>query len=164
MFQRERLMKMDWSKATELLALEIYEMLGPDVPLSHNAPLTLTAPKDVAPLAFSADSPLFSVSRNGQKLADIVFQDGQLQAQPVDGSPSSAPPKPPVPAVMPGVVQGGSGDTYSVTVYPKGTGAAGQTVTVKQLQINSVETIPAGTWALVTKNGGAYTMQVNVWL
>jgi hypothetical protein len=62
-------------------------------------------------------------------------------------------------------VVSGSGDTYQVTVYPNGLSGATETVEVTQLQIDAAETIPAGTWAMVTQLAdGAYTMQVPVWL
>jgi hypothetical protein len=52
--------------------------------------------------------------------------------------------------VMPGVVTDGSGDTYACTLYPNGPDEDGVAVTgVKQLQIDSGETIPTGTWGMV---------------
>jgi len=56
--------------------------------------------------------------------------------------------------VCPGVVVSGTGDTYRVRLYPNGlndasSGGSTLTETVKQLQIATAETIPAGTWALV---------------
>lgn len=65
---------------------------------------------------------------------------------------------------MPGFVVSGSGDSYLCTVYPNGTGNPGIDVLVTQLFIDSSETIPSGTPAIVTKNGGQYTMQVPVFI
>lgn len=70
------------------------------------------------------------------------------------------------------VLSGGPGDTYQVEIYPGGLSVLNQdgsiqgatVVTAKQLQIDSGETIPAGTFALITKAGGVYYMQVPVWV
>jgi len=65
---------------------------------------------------------------------------------------------------MPGQVVSGGGSSYLCTVYPNGSAGAAITVNVEQLQIDSSETIPAGTWAIVTKNGNSYSMQVPVFV
>ncbi len=65
---------------------------------------------------------------------------------------------------IPGIVTGGSGDTYTMTIYPDGTDQAGQSVQVKQLQIDSGETIPVDSWELVSKIGDVYYVQFPVWL
>ena len=66
---------------------------------------------------------------------------------------------------FPGQVVSGSGSTYQVNVYPAGTGGAAVLVSVKQLQIDPAETIPAGTWTTVVQTSdGSYSMQVPVWL
>lgn len=67
--------------------------------------------------------------------------------------------------IMPGQVQSGTGNSYSVTVYPNGRSKAGKDVTVTQLQITSSDTIPAGTWAWVTAEAdGSYSMIVPTFL
>lgn len=66
---------------------------------------------------------------------------------------------------VPGKVLSGTGSTYQVQLYPNGpSAAAGATVSVKQLQIDSGATIPVNTWAIVTLAGAQYCMQVPVWL
>jgi hypothetical protein len=67
-------------------------------------------------------------------------------------------------SAFPGVVLSGSGNNYSMKVYPNGLGGPSQTATVTQLQIDPSEAIPAGTWALVSFAGGNYSMQVTTWL
>jgi hypothetical protein len=68
-------------------------------------------------------------------------------------------------STYPGVVTGGSAGTYTVNIYKSGLTGAATSVTVKQLQIAGGESIPSGTWALVSKGpSGEYTMQVPVWL
>lgn len=76
--------------------------------------------------------------------------------------------------VFPGKVTEGSGDTYTVDVFYTGIGdAATSTANVKQLQIDSAETINPGTWVLVNRvvkinQDGSFTvnyyMQVPVWM
>lgn len=74
-------------------------------------------------------------------------------------------------SVFPGVVTGGSGNTYTMNIYKKGLNAAPESVTVKQLQISG-DNIPSGTWALVSKGtktvsgvtSPEYTMQIPIWL
>ena len=70
-------------------------------------------------------------------------------------------------STFPGVVTGGSGDTYTMTIYKTGLTGPTTSVSVKQLQINN-DSIPNGTWALVSLNntpdGPQYTMQVPVWV
>lgn len=70
---------------------------------------------------------------------------------------------------FPGQVVSGSGGTYTMAIYKKGTTGASENVTAKQLQIASEESIPAGAWTLVsevTKPDGTkeYTMQFPVWM
>lgn len=72
-------------------------------------------------------------------------------------------------SVYPGVVTGGSGGTYNVNIYKQGLTGPTTAVSVKQLQIAGSDSVPSGTWALVSKgtkaDGGVeYTMQVPVWL
>jgi hypothetical protein len=65
---------------------------------------------------------------------------------------------------MPGQVLSGSGNTYQVRVYPDGLGAAGQVVTVRQLQIAAGQSIPGQPWTIVSKTtDGKYYMQIPVW-
>lgn len=80
--------------------------------------------------------------------------------------------------VYPGVVVGKlSDDIYQMTVYKEGLSNPGTTTEVKQLQIETDETIPTGAWTLVEHNRwtetdeeGAVTyhsewvMQIPVWL
>lgn len=84
----------------------------------------------------------------------------------------------PVPACIPGVVQGSQGGgKYNVTIYPQGMSEDPKTVVVQQLQIRADEQIPVGTYVLVSavcidKSGDenkitfnyTYYMQVPVWL
>lgn len=78
----------------------------------------------------------------------------------------------PASSTFPGVVTGGSGDTYTVSIYKNGLAQPPESVSVKQLQI-SADTVPTGTWALIAEgkkvvppgqDDKEYTMQVPVWV
>ncbi len=64
------------------------------------------------------------------------------------------------------ITSGGPGDTYVGNIYDNGPGetATATAVTIKILQIDSGETIPADTWLLVTLIGSVYWGQIAVWL
>jgi hypothetical protein len=69
------------------------------------------------------------------------------------------------PQISIGKIKSGTGDTYIVTQYPDGPDeAAGDDITVTQLQIDAGETIPVDTWVFILKIGTNYYMQVPVWL
>lgn len=84
----------------------------------------------------------------------------------------------PVPACIPGIVQGKiGGGLFNVTIYPQGMAEDHKSVSCKQLQIRADEIIPVGTFVLVSavctdKSGDedkitfnyTYYMQVPVWL
>ncbi len=52
---------------------------------------------------------------------------------------------------IPGKIGSGSGNEYSVFIYPAGIDGVDKSVTVKQLQINGSEVIPADTWTMVCR-------------
>lgn len=66
------------------------------------------------------------------------------------------------------VVSGGPGASYQVNVYLDGLAKPPTLKAVTQLSIDSAETIPAGTWAVIGSqtvgSGTNYFMQVPVWL
>lgn len=111
----------------------------------------------------------------GQITITNIYNDGSGEywtgdrGDPPDTTPGTGTPTggagPGGPSTFPGkVTAGGPGDTYTVDVYEGGLSSAPTSRTVKQLSIDSAETIPADTWAMVSKNGSEYTMQVPVWL
>ena len=74
---------------------------------------------------------------------------------------------------FPRKVLSGTGDTYSCEIYKNGLLKAPVIISVRQLQIEGAEVIPAGAWALVTQmkvdegseeTTDEYTMQITVWL
>lgn len=62
---------------------------------------------------------------------------------------------------LPGVITGGSGNTYEVLVT---TTAGTRTVTATQIQIAAGESIPIGSGCLVVQVGSLYFIQVPVWM
>jgi hypothetical protein len=61
-----------------------------------------------------------------------------------------------------GSVVSGSGNAYMVALDPQAT-PPGATVSVTQIQIDSSQTIPAGTAVIVVQIGSSYYMQAPVW-
>ena len=104
--------------------------------------------------------PVFTVTR-GDEVFTVTLnpETGELSGQ----SPPDE--QPPVSSSYPGQVVSGTGATYSVQVYPEGLSNPSVVVSVAQLQIDAAETIPAGTWTMVTSlSDGTFVMQVPVWL
>jgi len=160
--QAIRLMRESWKGAQEL-AEELFAMFQGDIPLEHNAPITITSNTDEAPLtlrAFGDLGTVITISRIGDSGTIVFDGDGNLQF----GDPAGNPIQPPAPPPQQGGggfygrVLGGSGDTYQVLL------SNGSAVTATQLQIEASETIPVDTYAIVVQVGNAYFMQVPVWL
>lgn len=63
---------------------------------------------------------------------------------------------------MPGQILAGSGTQYQVTSYPQGKGKAGKQVSAECLELAN-DTIPPGTWVILTKNGNKYYFQIGIW-
>jgi hypothetical protein len=167
--QSERLLRETWGSPTEL-AEELYAMFGVNTPLQIQGPVTITnttpgpaltvnqlgayTPGDFPPGLTPPPSPGISILSPG-----------------TDATPSGAAP-PPAPVSVgggggggiPGQVQsGGPGPSYQVAIYTAGLAGGFIVVTVTQLQIDPDETIPVGTWALVTQAGANYYMNVPTW-
>ena len=118
-----------------------------------NAPLQLEAfPADptATPFATVTDGAL-------QYNVTIDPTTGQLSSSP-NLYPGQLPPPPkkkpkttPAPTTIPGQVVSGTGATYQVAIYQQGLSGGSNLVEVTQLGIDPSETIPAGTWAMVTQ-------------
>jgi len=157
-----RLLREQWPNPT-MLAQELYAMFEDDVPLEHNAPITLTNPGTEAPLIINVapGQPAVQFQVDGVPDGSITIGgDGPTfggrqrttnNTTVIAGGGGNA---------FIGVVQSGSGNSYVVVLD------TGLTVNCIQQQIDSNDTIPAGTSVLVIKQivGGAYVMQTPVWL
>ncbi len=62
------------------------------------------------------------------------------------------------------IISGGPGQEYVANIYPEGLSGSPETVNITQLQIDAMETLPAGTWCIAVKAGENYYCQVAVWL
>jgi hypothetical protein len=151
------------------LAQEIYCMLDALAANTTQAPVRVNLPagSTVAPYnidGYEDGNPLMRMFRGGVLVGDISISGGNLVFTPTGATPSSTSSSAPATASsFPGKVISGSGSTYTVAIYEAGPAGGSRNVSVTQLQISSSETIPANTWAIVTKNGSAYSMQVAVW-
>ena len=142
-------------------------MFQEQTPLYTKAPITIDKPDGTDPpftlRGFNAgDTVIQMLGRGGEDAGSFVFDDGltfntpKSEDQPVVASTSN---------VFAGEIVSGSGDTYTVNVYENGLSSGAVTRSVRQLQIDSGDTIPAGTWAMIGKGkDGSYFMQVPVWL
>ena len=173
-----RLLRESWPNAT-LLAEELYAILQGDIPITQQAPTDLTNPGDQSPLTITTNPQGDGIQfvKDGVPSGGFFVRNKKLFIQLHGKLPTRDNPNPGGLLTLsgggvPGQVQTPvSGQVYNVDLYENGTSAPStQTVQVTQLQIASGETIPQGTWALVSNviddNGNVlqYVMQVPVWV
>ncbi len=167
--QKIRLLRgIPWKNATEL-AEELVAMFsdnaGP-VQIPEGVQLNAANGVPIKVKGVTDDTPIAQFQLPNGSDVNVSFTGGQLSftdkatGDPVPssgggGSGDSTP------TAFAGTVVSGSGSSYQVSILVSG---ASQTVSVTQRQIDASETIPAGTSALVVKDGGNYYMQVPVWL
>lgn len=152
--QRSRLLRRENWTADDL-AQELWAMFGPEVPLEHRGPITLVNDGENPAITFRnfGDSDaVFQVTRVENNLAGNTTTTNTTITS-VSGGGG-----------IPGEIISGSGNTYQVDIYRNGLSGSATRVSVRQLQIGSGETIPAGTWTMVSQLADGYYMQVNVWL
>src|SRR5262245_5417038 len=183
--QAIRLLRDSW-KRTKDLAEELYAMFQDDIPLEHNAPITITTRNSSPPLTIrnfgDGDFSIKIIKEDGTPGGGIgtdddgnpVFKDPN--GDPVPNPQDETPEEPGAGACIPGCVTAqASGQNYSVDLYENGPEQAStRNVTVRQLQIHADDTIPAGTWALVCRQlvtdevtgdtEEVFSMQVPIWL
>jgi hypothetical protein len=189
-----RLLREKWPNATMLAEELYVILSSPDIPITTSAPITYNQPAGSSAPALTlnmnpdATGPAIQINPGdggptitiGPDNIDLGggFLLGQglnlqfLGTQALGGGTNTNPgpggggggQQPSASSAMPGQIQSGTGTTYTVTIYPSGLSGSTQNVTVTQLQIDNTQAIPAGTWVLVTQNGGNYYMQSPVWL
>lgn len=154
--QRERLRRTRWEDINEF-AEELYAMLDPKQPLTHEGPITLLRRGNTPFITFGGageDDSLFQINGRSGELVDVVTPEGLTTPQAGDTQQGSSSQQ-----VFMGTIISGSGATYTVQLD------TGAQVTVTQGQILATDTIPAGTVAVVVKKtSGTYAMQVPVWV
>lgn len=179
--QIDRLLRTKW-KSPQSLAQELYAMfsainetVGKSTPLTFDAPANSKQPALVF-RGFGPQQPIMAIQRpdgstitmtpsgftdNGVPFPDLGFApSGVAGVNGVPVPPVSTGKKPPKPSGAAGTVQSGSGDTYQVQLV----GKQPKTVTAKQGQIATAETIPAGTFVILAVVDEQYYMQVPVWM
>jgi hypothetical protein len=147
------------------LAEELYAMLPELITdVQANNPTVLNSGPDLpAPLqqtdTGTGDIPFLRINRGTDPPININFSpegDLILPQGPVSSVGTSA---------WSGQIVSGSGDTYVVNTYRSGLSQVPTPLTVRQLQIDSADAIPAGSWVKVFKEpDGTFTMQVPVFV
>jgi hypothetical protein len=177
--QALRLLREKWSSPNEL-AEELYAILNSNVPMTLTGPVTINNSSPTKPALtvrnFGQNDQGVNIQKRpllqGPNFPPIpgitfpplgVFGDGTLGSN-LGSQGQAQQQQQPGGGGFPGkVLSGGPGATYKVAVYQSGLGGKPTTVSVTQLQIDPAETIPAGTWAMVSQVGSSYYMQVPVW-
>jgi hypothetical protein len=168
-----RLMRESWTSAKEL-AEELFALLQSDIPLSHDAPLTLTNRNQPGQPAltvrdFSDGGLVQFVGSDGTPTGGLFIEGGELILQhqgalPTDiGEPTQprtdAPDDEEAPTVFAGTAASGSGaGPYTIDLV------GGGTVAATVLQILESETVPSGTGVIVVRQGDAFYFQPAVWM
>ena len=171
--QRARLLRESpWPNA-QALAEELYAMSGNEERADFRNGVHIQTDQSGIPLVTASvfpesdEVPLATFNRGGQEFVLTLSIDGSnFGGFNLNGDPVSGPLSTPGFGgggggggnVFTGTVVSGSGSTYDVTLNN------GVTVSVTQMQIDSGETIPAGTSVIVVKVNSVYRMQVPVWM
>jgi len=172
--QSERLLRESWG-SVNALAEELYAIFAMNLPLQISGPVEITNAKAGQPALtvtqWSGDLPPIAFRKpSGQGPGDYTTTGlqpgaGFDPAVPQDQAKPKPPPTPAAGNAVPGKILSGAGDVYTVEIYPDGRDALPQRVTVTQLDIDLLETIPPGVWAIcVQTSDGQWWMQVPVWM
>ncbi len=175
--QAIRLMRERWTSPSEL-AEELVSMFDDKIPLDHNGPLTLRKLNANAPglqILNTAGGDSLRVE-GGEVIVKDVTHFTVTGADAIDIGELETPinikgkPYPPEGSggttVFLGRVVSGTGNTYVVELYGKGSSqAATKTVTATVPQIADEEQIPPDTWiGAVHQFDGSYEFQPPVWI
>lgn len=174
--ERVRLLREDpWT--AQGLAEELYAMFTDESPLdvgdgvvakynskSQQVPFQIINAPDTGPIPVMAGhragggSFVMTINNGGIQITDTTSS-GEPTVTDVGSGGGSSSPR--TNSIMPGKIVGGSSDTYTVMIYPRGRTNAGTNVVVKQLQISVLDTIPAELWVwVVLELDGSYSMIV----
>lgn len=169
-----RLRRERWRSINEF-AEEMFALLNYGGPLRVGNPVTFVQTGEESPVTVvNADGDtVFNFGDDGADFGDFP---PFTELPPAESPDDPDEPDTPTSATFPGIIVSGSGDTYQVSIFEHGhTQPPTQTVTVKQLQIATSWTIPAGTACHVVANvvpaQGAttpatltYSILVPIWL
>lgn len=167
--ERQMILQEPWlgDHSTQRAMQLLYTILRSTIPTELNAPLQIGTFPGIAPIQFgdyTGGSPVFSFTgSNGQPQGTVSYDPntGQFNhtspsgtTTPMGGGGSGSGSNT---SIFKGVIESGSEETYSVTIYPNG--LSGSTSTVSVTQINPIFDLPAGTPVLVIKGAdGSYFM------
>lgn len=169
--QAMRLLRTKWKQATGL-AQELFAMFQNDIPLEHNAPITIRYDGTDAPLnldrGFSDGAVINFTGGSGDTPAGIRFDGGSMviygpnltfegvpeeeeeEEEAAPTTPTEEEDETPSASTYPGQVAGGTGTEYTVSLYLSGTSAGATEVTATALGVAETETVGAGTWVMVS--------------
>lgn len=152
--QAIRLMRTNWSNKEQLLAEELYVILLTDIDPT-TGPVTVDPGNGLDPITFDPteeldlpdlDLPEFGGNPDETTQEEIPGDDNVYLRRTVKEEWVRT-------GNIPAQIVSGSGNTYTCTLFPNGHEEDGvQVEGVRQLQIDSSETIPAGSWV----TGGVY--------
>jgi len=154
-----RLLREKWPNST-LLAEELFAILSPNIPLTHNAPLTINNPTAGPGLIINnagGGDTTIRFDNNGTPVGSVTISGDGITF----GGDSSKTEKQKQPdrTAFVGTVTGGTGASYTVTLD------TGATVGVTVPGILGSEQIPAGANAVVIKlDNGTYKMPFPLWV
>ena len=180
--QALRLLRDDWPDA-QTLAEELYAIFTSTTPTTLQGPVTINNSSNQPDLTtnnYGSGPGGITINKQpfpgpplppggspiefGNITFTSYFSDGSSSGTNGGSSGASQPPQQSASAFPAMILSGGPGATYQVSVYKNGPTGAATAATATQLQIDSGETIPVGTWTIVTLVNNKYYMQVPVWL
>ena len=170
MFHKEaiRLLRDSWA-STRALAEEIYAILQKKIPLFHEAPVTISTDDDEAPLVLRRfggdgqvidirgpqDEPIGGIYLEGDR---IVYRNRNDDDDDGGGDGDGGT------TTFPAQVISGAENSYTCSAFPNGSGG-GTTgeISVRVPGVAAGESIPAGTWIMVSQVNGAYEGVAALW-
>lgn len=159
----QRLQRTKWKDADEL-AKELATIFGSSLPVQIKGSIDITRQNDESPITISdllepsSTLPILSLRSNDSSvdLPMDEFLTGDALAAAVR--------KFQTPGQIPAVVVSGTGNNYKVDLYQQGYPGPTTRVSASQLQIDPTETIPPGTFVMVSQSGAQFFFQAPVWL
>lgn len=167
-----RLIRTKWENADEL-AKELFSLFTSHTPLHVEGAIEITKTTGRAPfkiidrLDTSSTDGLFSLESNDRSdqltYSDLTLLEG-AGSDPNSSDLFSFINAHSTPGQIPGIIRSGTGNSYLVDIYRNGYPGSFSSVNVTQLQIDPNDTIPPGTFVMVSQFGQKFQMQAPVYL
>jgi len=165
-----RLMRTNW-KSIDELAKELYALFTSNIPVRIEGGLEIVKQTGRPPLKIidrlqpSSTDGLLALESNDQS-KELTYDDlGLLSGSESDGSDlSNLISQRQVQGQIIGVIVSGTGSNYQVDLYKQGYPGPSSRVSAIQLQIDPADSVPAGTFTMVSQVGTQYYFQASVWL